>query len=230
VSRRRATAIAALAVLVAAPVEARELSKAARERRDAGLVEYKAGRYDRAIAEFEAAYKLDPEPALLFSLAQAERLGGRCADALDHYERYLESNPNDEQTSAARVGIAWCEGHHAAGTRVVVENRLPWYKDPAAGLVGSGGLVLAVSFGYLLAAKANRDIALTKPTVEDAEPARIRANAQRATGYALFLVGGALVGGGLWYHVHTERRRDAAARPKTSWAFDGSSLYFTRAF
>lgn len=228
-SFRRDLVTAAL-IACAAPAQARGLSRTAREHRDAGIAEYKAGRYANAIEEFETAYKLDPEPALLFSLAQAERLGGRCRAALEHYERYLASNPNDEQTSAARVGIAWCEGHAAAGTLYVVENRLPWYRDPAAGLVGAGGLVLAVSFGYLLAAKTNRDIALSQPTVLEAEPARLRANGQRATGYALFLVGGALVGGGLWYHVRSERRLRASATPRTSVAFDGTSLYFARAF
>ena len=62
---------------------------------DDGSSEYRAGHYDRAIDLFQDAYKLSHAPGLLFNIAQAYRLEGACAQALEYYQRSL-----DEDTSA----------------------------------------------------------------------------------------------------------------------------------
>lgn len=212
-----------LLVLVSSVAQARELKKPAREARDAGVLQYNAGRFASAIVEFERAYELDPDPSLLFSLAQAERRAGKCSAALGHYEKYLASNPNDEQTAATREGLAWCEGNLAAGV-----GKLPWYKDPGAGAITAGGVLLASGIGFLIAGHASHQIAETMVTVATAAPARARANGQRHIGEVLVSFGALLVGGGVYYHVVTERR--AASTRRTSVAFDGRTLYITRAF
>lgn len=51
---------------------------------------YEAGQYRLAIDEFRAAYRLSGRPALLFNIAQAHRLAGDCAEALDAYRDYRE--------------------------------------------------------------------------------------------------------------------------------------------
>src|ERR1043165_7663784 len=62
---------------------------------DDGSSEYRAGHYDRAIELFQDAYKLSHAPGLLFNIAQAYRLKGACAQALEYYQRSL-----DEDTTA----------------------------------------------------------------------------------------------------------------------------------
>jgi hypothetical protein len=55
---------------------------------DEGLAHFRQKRYAEAIAAFEASYALSPLPTLLFDIAQAHRLAGHCADALERYRRY----------------------------------------------------------------------------------------------------------------------------------------------
>src|SRR5262245_32859285 len=62
---------------------------------DDGSSEYRPGHYDRAIELFQDAYKLSHAPGLLFNIAQAYRLEGACAQALEYYQRSL-----DEDTTA----------------------------------------------------------------------------------------------------------------------------------
>jgi tetratricopeptide (TPR) repeat protein len=62
-----------------------------------GQVRYEAGEFKLAAERFELAYELDPDPAYLFNLAQAYRLGNECAKAAAAYRKLLgivTSGPN----------------------------------------------------------------------------------------------------------------------------------------
>ena len=61
-----------------------------------GLAAYDKKDYPAAIAAFEEAYALKNAPRLLFNIAQAHRLSGACAPALDYYRRYLAADPKSE--------------------------------------------------------------------------------------------------------------------------------------
>jgi tetratricopeptide (TPR) repeat protein len=56
---------------------------------EAGRVHYGRGEFRAAVEAFRAARALSAEPALLYDLAQAERLDGQCEEALTHYEEYV---------------------------------------------------------------------------------------------------------------------------------------------
>ena len=74
----------------AAPGDKAAEAKAAYKR---GADLYRAGRYSAAIAEFQAADKLKPSPALHYNMGQAwEKLGDLPA-ALAAYARYLQLDP-----------------------------------------------------------------------------------------------------------------------------------------
>jgi hypothetical protein len=77
----------------------------ARRAYDRGVTEYNLGRFDRAIAEFERAYELDPAPMLLYNLAQAERRKGNLRRAVFLYERFVTQAPTAENASNARRHI-----------------------------------------------------------------------------------------------------------------------------
>ena len=63
-----------------------------------GQQRYAAGDYLVAATLFEAAYALDPDPAYLFNVAQAYRLGNACAKAATSYKAFLAkvSNPPNQ--------------------------------------------------------------------------------------------------------------------------------------
>src|SRR5262249_46509523 len=65
----------------------------ARERYQKGTAYYDLGRYADAIRQFEAAYELKNDPALLYNLAQSHRLAGNAEQALHFYRTYLRRVP-----------------------------------------------------------------------------------------------------------------------------------------
>jgi hypothetical protein len=62
---------------------------------------YDLRRYPDAIPEFETAYRLTGDPALLYNIGQAFRLSNRYPDALHYYKTYLKKVPG----SALRVEV-----------------------------------------------------------------------------------------------------------------------------
>jgi tetratricopeptide (TPR) repeat protein len=66
----------------------------AREHYQKGTSFYDLGRYAEAIKEFEAAYEIKNDPALLYNLAQSNRLAGNSEQALHFYRTYLRYVPN----------------------------------------------------------------------------------------------------------------------------------------
>jgi tetratricopeptide (TPR) repeat protein len=209
----------------------RELRPAARARFDAGVQLTSAGKYDDAIREFRAAYDLDPDPVLFYSLAVAERLAGRCPAAIDYYQRFLRSKPNPRRTEAARAGIAMCEHQGAPACpppRVVrdVRDDAPWYRSPAAGAIAGGVVGIAAGAGFLIAARSTADRAAAARFSDDFEATLDRATGQRRTGAVLAVLGAALAGGGVAYHVAVQRKR----RPQVAIGIGARSLFLARSF
>jgi cysteine-rich repeat protein len=65
--------------------------------------------YPAAEAEFAAAYKIESNAKFMFNLALAQRLGGKCAEAIVSYRTYLGTNPPEIHARNARTGIDLCE-------------------------------------------------------------------------------------------------------------------------
>jgi hypothetical protein len=62
--------------------------------------------YDHAITAYENAYALDPVPETQFELAQALRMAGQLAAAINAYNQYLTTEPRGTKVTAAREQIA----------------------------------------------------------------------------------------------------------------------------
>jgi tetratricopeptide (TPR) repeat protein len=81
------------AVVVASPParaeKASPQSADARAHYEKATTAYALGRYAEAAGEFEQAFALKPDPALLYNAAQAYRLAGRRDRALELYRNYL---------------------------------------------------------------------------------------------------------------------------------------------
>ncbi len=74
----------------------------------AGMRAYEAGQYDEALTAWEASYAHSRVPALLFNIAQAQRLRGQpgdCARAIAVYKRFIELDPTSPQRSTAESHI-----------------------------------------------------------------------------------------------------------------------------
>jgi tetratricopeptide (TPR) repeat protein len=58
-----------------------------------GLARYNLTEYKEAAIEFQAAYRLHPDPVFLYNLAQSYRLSNQPEEALRFYKTYLRAEP-----------------------------------------------------------------------------------------------------------------------------------------
>ncbi|MCC6646579.1 MAG: PEGA domain-containing protein [Polyangiaceae bacterium] len=83
---------------------------------NAGAQAFAAGQFPAAVQAFEESYKLTPKPAILFSMAQAERrqyFVDKRAEwlrrAIEHYRTYLEQVPKGGRRADAAQALAELE-------------------------------------------------------------------------------------------------------------------------
>ena len=96
-----AALIVGMLVLGARPASAQSSEPdQAREHYKKGLAAYNLGQYSEASSEFEAAYRLFLDPALLFNIAQAHRMNGELEKALNGYRSFLRTAPSGTQNRA----------------------------------------------------------------------------------------------------------------------------------
>lgn len=208
-----------------------ELAPAAKVRLDAGLAQYNAGHFEAAIVELEAAYEIDPEPSLLFTWAQAERLAAHCDSAVPRYRKFIASKPSAAAIELANNGIALCEAPRRDGPRreapasAVSDPSLPWYKNPVGGAVVAGVVGVGVGVGFLIASSASRERADQAATSDVFEDTLAVATTQRRIGITFLVVGAGLVGGGIGYHLWTTRSQARAVVGTT-----GTSLFVAGEF
>jgi hypothetical protein len=129
----------------------------ARSHHDRGVTEYNLGRFDSAIREFERAYELDPDPILLFNLAQAHRRAGHDARAVFTYKRYLDMDPGARYADEARQRIAEL-GARRPSPPPPPPPPLPARPVPVAAGVQRGGVELSIGAGPAVPSYGSRDI------------------------------------------------------------------------
>jgi tetratricopeptide (TPR) repeat protein len=78
-----------LGVALASPRPAVAEKMDARRHYEKATAAFGLGKYDEAAREYEAAFELKPDPALLYNAAQAYRLAGRNTRAIELYRNYL---------------------------------------------------------------------------------------------------------------------------------------------
>ncbi|WP_225408952.1 TonB-dependent receptor domain-containing protein [Stigmatella hybrida] len=61
------------------------------------------GAFDPGIAELKEAYAIKPHPSVLYNIARAYLDAGRSPEALEWYQRYLETNPADAVSVRATI-------------------------------------------------------------------------------------------------------------------------------
>jgi tetratricopeptide (TPR) repeat protein len=94
-------------VLLAASVAVRaDPAPTAREHFQRGSKLYNLGHYAEAAREFEAAYEIKDDPALLFNIGQANRQAGESKKALLAYRSYLRNIPEAPNRKLVETTIA----------------------------------------------------------------------------------------------------------------------------
>jgi tetratricopeptide (TPR) repeat protein len=94
-----------LLLLLCCPAIADE-SATAKEHFLRGTKLFDLTRYREAAREYQTAYELKDEPALLFNIAQAYRLGGDYDEAIRFYKSYLHRVPKSRQRKEVETRIA----------------------------------------------------------------------------------------------------------------------------
>jgi tetratricopeptide (TPR) repeat protein len=79
-----------------------------------GREAYEKEDYDAAVEAFEKGYAIEPVGAFLYAQAQAERLRGRCREAVKLYNAFLATNPGAEVASLAKEAKSLCADELAA--------------------------------------------------------------------------------------------------------------------
>lgn len=83
-------------------------------------------KYDEAAAEYEAAFQVKPEPALLYNAAQAYRLAGKAPRAALLYRNYLRLYGDAANADDARQHLAKLEtGVAAPADRLLAPSSVP---------------------------------------------------------------------------------------------------------
>ncbi len=70
-----------------------------------GQAKYADGKYDEAIAAWEAGYAKAPSPTFTYNISQAYLAAGKKDDALKYLQRYLQEAPNGAMRSAVEKQI-----------------------------------------------------------------------------------------------------------------------------
>ena len=175
---------------------------------------HKAGNFEEARTQLEAAYAFDPKPELLFALGQVSVKLERCKDAIDYYERFLATKPSAKASSDTKQAIESCQAKLAAAAPPpppppaadpapspppsVEKKRSRWYEDKIGGvLVVSGVAAGAAGLVFYLGARSDLDEAEAATDLMTYEDRVDSAHTKRTFSVVLFASGAVLVGAGI---------------------------------
>jgi hypothetical protein len=223
VNRRLVALVVAVVVVPKAYAQGEPATSAAFVR---GRQLYDLGRYAEAAEAFRAAYAQAPKPAILFAVAQAERLAGDCLRAAAHYRAFLRTEPTEPWRSFARQHLETCSAQIPPSAPAPAHERpLPppparaedvppaWYRDWIGGTLCAIGTASLVA-GTVVWWSGRRD-------AEEANGARQYdrywehaqgASLRQTIGVGAMIGGGALIlGGGLRYLLASRPSEDGVA-------------------
>lgn len=190
---------------------------------------YRAGRYEKAARLYQAAYRLDGDPAALFNAARAEQRGFQLEAARRDFERYLKLVGSEDKGSArARLHLQEIAEAQAA---LVSEHRRArkkadddgWQTPAGWAALGIGAAGVGLGVWWLLSAnldsnQLDEQLEATKRgevglTYEGAQVENTRINDTLLRGYAALGVGAVAAGVGVWWLLRMEGDTSVALVP-----------------
>jgi hypothetical protein len=118
-------------VLASATAQAKPFRETAKSHIDKATKAHKAGNFDVALTELQAAYEIEPQPKLVFAIAQVEAKLGNCDSAIEHYTQFLSSTKDKAKQAVVKQAIAACKPKLEEPTPVVEEPPPPPAPEPA---------------------------------------------------------------------------------------------------
>lgn len=100
------------AIVVAASSTAfadKKLSPPALAELERGEQHFRDKDYAAAIEAFDRGYAIDPQPIFLYDKAQAQRLSGDCAAAIETYQDFIASEPPANEVTRAKKNLDTCK-------------------------------------------------------------------------------------------------------------------------
>ncbi len=98
--------------LAVAPVHVHSLlgspKQAAKQAKKAEKL-WRDGLYDEASTLLGEAYELDPRPGYLYARASVEKDAGRCEEAVEYFEAFIDTEPPSKDAEAARRAMKPCQ-------------------------------------------------------------------------------------------------------------------------
>ena len=88
---------------------AKPFRESAKSHIDKATKAHKAGKFDVALTELQAAYEIEPQPKLVFAIAQVEAKLGNCDSAIEHYNLFLASTKDKAKRAVVKQAIAACK-------------------------------------------------------------------------------------------------------------------------
>ncbi len=98
----------AIALAIARPALA-DPKVEAKQRVERATTLYEAAQFNDALEELMTAYALDPQPEVLYAIAQVNVRLDRCPQAITFYERFLDTKPKAGPAAAAHKAIEHCK-------------------------------------------------------------------------------------------------------------------------
>jgi hypothetical protein len=187
---------------------------------DIGAQLYLSGAYARAVRELEMAYALDPDPVLLYDIAQAHRRNGSADQAILFYGRYLDALPNAPKRAEVEKRIKELE---ESSRKAKEETALP-PRPIGPPLAAYPALPPARPLPPKSTEPTSQDLVMSPPTTKSAEPPSVRILAE--LGVALPILAGSdikpagllCVGFSAAYVVHLAEERLLELGISANWS------------
>ncbi len=185
----------------------------------AGRALFDKGDYLHARDELLAAYQIDARPELLFALGQCELNLEHYAVAIDYYEKYLATQPGDDQAALAQQAIGAARARIAEAKRKSEQPPPPpppvmrrrWDTlDTELAAIGAGGIGLGVGL-VLYGRKLGND---RSGKLSDYDSRYARAQVTQYAGIGCVAAGLATIGFAMYrwrYHLVAEVQPGSAA-------------------
>lgn len=197
-----------------------------------GQASFERGDYADAVVKWEESYERSREPELLFNIAQALRLDGRCPDALAVYRRFVAAAPRSDQRPladefvrelAAKCGEARAppdvaspeEGQQPDAHLVEADDEArPTGKIVGLGIVGAGVVSVGAGlyFGHRASSLGDEVTSACRSGCDWAVYGRKEAEGRSAETKQYVLAGigaAAVIGGAVTYWWSSRERRPA---------------------
>ncbi|MCX5742946.1 MAG: hypothetical protein NT062_10670 [Proteobacteria bacterium] len=224
--------VIACALLAAPTVAHADAKTEARSHIDRATTLHQQNKFTEALHELLLAYSLDPQPGLLYAIAQVNVKLGNCAQAITFYERFLTTHPSEGPEASARAAIATCQANPPAvapppepvpdvvppvevkpvdvppppAPSTPRSGTTPFYTDLLGDALTAGGVAVGV-VSLVLYGSARTDLDAAETAVDYAASQELVDRAHRKRTFAIVTgVGGvALIGAGLARYLLHDR-------------------------